>query len=274
MHTRPFAVVVHLVVFTLVANAGGCVGNRILVSDSTLPGHCCVASACPKTFHKVFLVSSQGSQPGPGGSQFSDYILSHYEGRADFVYEPILSKWISPPTTHRLQAIADDIAAAIGNDQHHVDVWAFSLGANSMGVIDEMVKKKHVNDAYMHVILIDPMILDDWFGRRVIELHMALGVPIAKFLRESEGYIKHSRHYLNLSGGTVINCDLSWNPVLLVTKFFNADRHYCWSGKSELQRKVRAYIDIRLNEALRDCYDCRVRCNVPEKSGLTTVHRP
>lgn len=249
---KPLALAANIIVFVFVAATGGCVGNRVFVSDTTPPNHRRVAATCPTTFHKVFLVSSQGSQPGPGGSQFSDYVLTHYQDRAEFVYEPILSLWISPPTRQRLQAIADDIAAAIGKNQHHVDVWAFSLGANSMGVIDEMVKKRHVSDAYMHVILIDPMILDDWFGRRLIDLHIALGFPIAKFLRESEPYIKQSRHYLNLSGGAVINFDWSWNPITLMTHGLNADRHYCWTGKTEMQRKVRAYIDMRLDEALRE----------------------
>ncbi len=86
-----------------------------------------------------------------------------------------------------------------------------------------------------------------------MKCHAALGLPIAKFLDNVAGYIRaHRDLWLNLSGGTVINIDLSLN-------FINADRHYPWSGRTRVQRETLDRVDERLLRELvaLDAWDKR-----------------
>ena len=212
----------------------------------------------PAQRHIVFLVSSQGSRPGPGGSQFTDYVMyGKYQGRADFTNEPLMSSGTIPPTHERLQQIANDIAAAMGHDEHHVDVWAFSMGANSMYRISGMVKAQTGSIKKMHVLLIDPMVLDNFVGgHTLVDIFAFFGMPFAKMMREDTAYILHNPGYINLSGGSVINIDVSLrDPLVNFVKFINGDRHYPWKGRSKLQRKILHYLDGRFEAVLRENYD-------------------
>jgi hypothetical protein len=229
----------------------GCVTKEIFNTSFSSLESCL---KCSSKIRTVFLVSSQGSQPGKGGSQFTDYVMyGKYKGRAIFLNEPLFSEWMGTPSSKRLRHIAEDIAAAIGNNERDVDVWAFSLGANSMAYIEPLVKQIVGSTERMHVILIDPMIIDDAAGHSIEWMFAAAGIRMGTYLRESEVYIKNHPNWINLSGGYVINMDFNLDPVTFFTKLFNADRHYPWSGESELQRKVIAYLDKRFEAALREC---------------------
>ncbi len=227
-------------------------GPRAFVKDCD--GKCeCGAESHGK--RKVFLVSGQGSIAGKGGSQFTDYVAyGKYAGRADFVIEPLNTSGLTTPSMRRADEIADDIAAAIGPQGRDVEVWAFSLGASLMARISPMVEKKVGTARHMHVLLIDPLYLDDRLGGRLfLDLWVRLGDNGAKILRDAQLYVRSSRHYLNLSDGTVINMDFHCDPILLFTKMFNADRHYPWEGKTQLQRKILKYIDREFEAALACC---------------------
>ena len=241
--------------------ASGCVQHEIFDTADRpqyLSGITCpLADRYPPPLHKVFLVSSQGSQWGLGGSQFTDYVMyGKYMGRADFVNEPVLSTGVSPPTHERLQQIADDIARAIGHNEHSVDVWAYSMGANCMYQISPMVKAQTGSVEKMHVLLIDPMVLDNFVGgHEIVGIVAFCGMPFAKVVRDGTPYILNCPGYINLSGGSVINIDINFkNPLENFVKFINGDRHYPWRGRSKLQKKILHYLDDRFNKVLSKSY--------------------
>jgi hypothetical protein len=239
--------------------ATGCVRKEVFQGPAptavTACSKTCRCAALPAEKMKVFLVSGQGSVAGQGGSQFTDYVAyGKYAGRADFVIEPLNTSGFTTPTLERAREIADDIAAAIGPEGRDVEVWAFSLGASLMAQVSPVVEKKLGSVRHMHVLLIDPLYIDDRFGGRAfLNLMVALGDNGARILRDAAPYIRSSPHYLNLSDGAVINIDFNPHPVYFFTRLFNADRHYAWPGKTELQRKILAYVDTQFEAALACC---------------------
>ena len=126
------------------------------------------------------------------------------------------------------------------------------MGANCMYQISSMVAKQVGSSDKMHVLLIDPMILDRRpGGHAFVETLAFFGLPLARVVRDGTPYIEGCPGYIDLSGGSIINMDASLNPL----RVFNGDRHYPWKGRTSLQKKILEYLDGKFDAALCRSYE-------------------
>jgi hypothetical protein len=236
----------------------GCVSKEIFDTPFVSPPVCLKCSNDAKN-RTVFLISSQGSQPGYDGSQFIDYMKygrygGPFVGSANFVEEPLRSMGVNPPTEERIDQIADEIICDILTFDHDITIIAFSMGANSMAYLEPKIKERLGSTERLHVMLIDPMIVDDAIGHTIEWVMSWAGLRMGTFLRNSEAYIRDHPNHVNLSMGYVINIDVRLHPIEFFTKLFNADRHYPWKRDSVLKEKVMLALEPRIAAALHECW--------------------